>query len=283
MSASPVRERMIARNSIATYGSPDAPALLFLHGFGCDQGVWAPFVPAFAADHHVVLIDHVGAGGSDLSAYDPGKYSTLDGYVQDLLEIVRELGLREVTLVAHSISAMMAIAASIQEPELICRLVLVAPSPCYIDDPASGYAGGFSREDIDELLVSLDANYVTWTQAVAPMVMGNPDVPELAHGLTCSFQATDPDVAQQFARVTFLSDVRHLLAQVSVPALILQCQQDLLAPLQVGDFLHQQLPGSTLVRLSARGHCPQLSAAKETIAAIADYLDPTPAHALAHH
>lgn len=269
----PGRQRVIARNFVTTFGPAGTPAVVFLHGFGSDQSAWAPFVPAFAADHQVVLLDHVGAGGSDLSAYDRTKYASLDGYVEDLLEIITELDLREVVLVAHSISAMMAIVASIAAPERFTSLVLVAPSPCYIDDPDAGYLGGFTREDIDELLVSLDANYIAWAQVVAPMVMGNPQVPELGQRLTNSFHASDPDVAQHFARVTFLSDIRHQLQDVSVPALILQCSDDVLAPAQVGTYLREHLAGSTLVHLRASGHCPHLSAPRETLAAIADYLD----------
>lgn len=277
----PGGQRVIARNHVTTYGPPQGPAVVFLHGFGSDQSAWAPFVPAFARDRRVVLLDHVGAGASQVLAYDRGKYATLEGYVDDLLEVIAVLELREVTVVAHSISAMIAIVASVRAPDRFERLVLVAPSPCYIDDPATGYVGGFTREDIEELLVSLDANYVAWAQAIAPMVMGNPDAPELGQALTASFQATDPDIAQHFARVTFLSDIRPLLGEVSVPALILQCADDILAPPQVGDYLHAHLAGATLMRLSASGHCPHLSAPHETLAAITSYLDPTDERALA--
>lgn len=274
-------QRVIARNHVTTCGPPSAPAVVFLHGFGSDQSAWASFVPAFARDHRVVLLDHVGAGASQVSAYDRGKYATLEGYVDDLLEVIAVLELHEVVVVAHSISAMMAIVASVRAPDLFERLVLVAPSPCYVDDPATGYVGGFSREDIEELLVSVDANYVAWAQAIAPMVMGNPDAPELAQGLATSFQATDPDIARHFARVTFLSDIRHLLGEVSVPALILQCSGDIMAPAQVGAYLHAHLAASTLVALAASGHCPHLSAPQQTLAAITSYLDPVDERALA--
>lgn len=275
------RQRVIARNHVTTHGSAEAPAVVFLHGFGSDQSAWASFVPVFAREHHVVLLDHVGAGRSDLGAYEPEKYATLEGYVDDLLEIITTLGLREVILVAHSISAMMAILTSVRAPQLFERLVLIAPSPCYIDEPATGYRGGFTRGDIEELLVSLDANYVAWASTIAPMVMGNPDVPELGEQLTGSFHATDPDVAQHFARVTFLSDIRDRLEEVSVPALVMQCADDVLAPPQVGAYLHEHLAGSTLVHLAASGHCPHLSAPDETLAAIVDYLEPAREHAVA--
>lgn len=264
--------RVITRNNVQVFGPAGAPAVVFLHGFGSDQSAWAPFVPAFSESRRVVLLDHVGAGGSDLGAYDRQKHSSLEGYVEDLLEVITELDLTEVTVVAHSISAMMAIIASVRAPHVFERLVLVAPSPCYIDDPATGYVGGFTRDDIEELLVSLDANYVTWAQSVAPMVMGNADHPELGAQLTGSFCATDPDIAAHFARVTFFSDVRELLDQVAVPALVLQCNDDILAPLAAGRYLHAHLPDSTLVHLDASGHCPHLSSPSETLAAIIDCL-----------
>ena len=223
-----------------------------------------------------MLVDHVGAGGSDLTAYDRDKYSSLDGYVEDLLEVCAELDLRDVVLVAHSIGAMMAMLASVRDPGRFARLVLLAPSPCYIDDPATGYVGGFSREDIEGLLESLDANYYAWASMIAPMVMGNPGAPELGQRLTGSFHATDPDIAQHFARVTFLSDIRGRLAEVSTPALVLQCVDDVLAPPRVGDYLHERLAGSTLLQLTATGHCPHLSAPEETIAAVQAYLAPAP-------
>jgi sigma-B regulation protein RsbQ len=267
------RRTAVSRNNVTEVGRPDGPALLLLHGFGSEQGAWQAMLPALAAEHRVVLVDHVGAGGSDLSAYDREKYGSLDGYVDDLLEVCEELDLRDVVVVAHSISAMMALLASVREPERFSRLVLVAPSPCYIDDPATGYVGGFSREDVDELLESLDANYSAWAATIAPMVMGNPGTPELGERLTGSFQATDPDIARHFARVTFHSDVRYLLDRVTVPALVLQCVDDVLAPPEVGDHLLARLAGSTLVHLDASGHCPHLSAPAETAAAVLAYLD----------
>ncbi|CCH89176.1 Sigma factor sigB regulation protein rsbQ, regulator of RsbP phosphatase [Modestobacter italicus] len=260
------------RNNVTVTGRPDGPVLLFAHGFGCDQDMWQRVVPVFAEDHRIVLFDHVGAGRSDLSAYDRTKYSTLDGYAADLLQICDELDLRDVILIAHSVSAMMAVVAAVAEPARFSRLVLVAPSPRYIDDPADGYIGGFSAEDIEGLLESLETNYFAWAAAMAPMVMGNPDAPELGDELAGRFCATDPDIAGEFARVTFLSDTRHLLPQVTTPALVLQCSQDMLASTQVGDYVHRNLAGSTLVQLAATGHCPQVSAPAETSAAIRDYL-----------
>ncbi len=244
--------------------------MLFAHGFGCDQNMWRLMVPAFEADHKVVLMDHVGAGGSDLGAYDRAKYGTLDGYASDLLELIEELDLSDVVFVGHSVSAMIGVLAAHRNPAPFGALVLVGPSPRYIND--DGYEGGFSRQDIDELLDSLDSNYLGWSSAMAPAIMGNADRPELGTELANSFCRTDPTIARQFARVTFLSDNRADLAQVTLPTLILQCSDDVIAPASVGEFVHAQMPGSVLVRLKAIGHCPNLSAPEETAAAIRTFL-----------
>ena len=262
----------VVRNHVRALGRIDGPVMLFAHGFGCDQGMWSQVTPAFTDDYRVVLFDHVGAGRSDAGAYTTAKYDSLDGYVQDLLEICEQLDLREVTLVAHSVSAMMAVAAAVQQPDRFRQLVLVAPSPCYIDDPEGEYVGGFSREDIDGLLESLESNYFAWAATMAPMVMGNPGTPELGAQMTDSFCRTNPDIARDFARVTFLSDSRQLLGRVRTPALVLQCSDDVLAPVEVGRYVHAQLAGSTLVQLAATGHCPHVSAPVETIAAMRDHL-----------
>ena len=261
---------VLARNNVTVSGRPGAPAMVFAHGFGCDQNMWRGVAPAFAEDHTVVLFDHVGAGHSDSSAYDEDRYGTLDGYAADLLEILAALDLSDVVLVGHSVSAMIGVLAANQEPDRFAALVLVAPSPRYVDD--DGYVGGFSRPDIEELLESLDSNYLGWSAAMAPVLMANPDRPELGQELANSFCRTDPEIARHFARVTFLSDNRADLARVRVPALVLQCADDVIAPLEVGDYLHRELAGSTLVRLEATGHCPNLSAPGETVAAIKAFL-----------
>ena len=264
------------RNNVTLSGPVDGPVMVLSHGFGCDQQVWGRVLPALAATYRVVQLDLVGAGGSDPAAYDPVRYDSLDGYATDLVEVCDELGLRDAVLVGHSVSAMIGIAAAVERPDLFRRLVLVAPSPCYLDEPATGYVGGFSRSDVEELLVSLDSNYFSWAASTAAMAMANPDTPELADELTVSFCHMDPDVARQFARVTFLSDCRHLLARVSTPALVLQCRDDVLAPLEVGDYLHAHLAGSRLVRLRATGHLPHVSAPEETAAAILEQLATVP-------
>jgi sigma-B regulation protein RsbQ len=267
---------VVRRNNVTVAGRADGPVMLFAHGYGCDQDMWRRLVPFFADDYKLVLFDHVGAGRSDMDAYDREKYGTLDGYATDLLEICEALDLRDVILVAHSVSAMIAAIAAVREPSRFSRLILVAPSPRYTNDTADGYVGGFSRDDIEGLLASLDSNYFAWAEALAPMAMGNPDSPELAEELRSSFCRTNPSVARHFARVTFLSDTRPVLDRVGCDSLILQCSDDLLAPPEVGSYVHRHIPGSTLVQLKATGHCPHVSAPEDTATAIRDYLASRP-------
>jgi len=259
-----------ARNNVTEQGQPDAQPMLFAHGFGCDQNMWRFVWPRFEDDYRVVLFDHVGAGGSDLSAYDPDRYSSLEGYAEDVLEICRELDLRDVVFVGHSVSAMIGVLAAAREPDRFARLVLVGPSPRYIDD--EGYAGGFSREDIEGLLESMDSNYLGWSSQMAPVIMSNDDRPELGEELTNSFCRTDPEIARRFARVTFLSDNREDLAKVDVPSLVLQCSDDAIAPEEVGRYVERELPAARLVMLDAVGHCPNLSAPEATADAIEEFL-----------
>jgi sigma-B regulation protein RsbQ len=244
--------------------------MLFAHGFGCDQNMWRYVAPRFAGTFKVVLFDHVGAGGSDLASYDPERYATLGGYARDVLDICRELDLRDVVFVGHSVSAMIGVLAALEEPGRFAKLVLVGPSPRYIDD--EGYTGGFAEADINELLESLGSNYLGWSSAMAPVIMGNADRPELGAELTASFCRTDPDIARRFARVTFLSDNRADLGNVTVPTLVLQCTNDAIAPVAVGEYVRDAIPGSSLVMLDATGHCPNLSAPDETVEAIAAFV-----------
>lgn len=267
---------VLSRNHVTVSGRAGGPVVMLAHGYGCDQNMWRLLVPLLESDFTVVLFDHVGAGRSDLSAWSEERYSSLDGYAEDVLEICRELELGPVTFVGHSVSAMMGVLAAAREPEAFARLVLLAPSPRFIDDPAAGYRGGFSAEDIDELLASLDANYLGWSGAMAPVIMGNPERPELGEELTNSFCRTDPDIARVFARVTFLSDNREDLAKVTVPTLVAQCSSDAIAPPEVGAFVQAQIPGSRLATLDATGHCPQLAAPEETAAAIAGFAGARP-------
>ncbi|MDQ1641205.1 MAG: sigma-B regulation protein RsbQ [Actinomycetota bacterium] len=258
------------RNNVTELGRPDGPPIVFAHGFGCDQNMWRFVTPGFVDDYRVILFDAVGAGGSDLSAYDRARYATLAGYARDLLEIITELDLHDVVYVGHSVAAMVGVLAARKEPQHFAKLVLVGPSPRYIDD--GDYVGGFSAEDIEGLLESLDSNYLGWSSAMAPVIMGNPDRTELGAELTNSFCRTDPEIARHFARVTFTSDNRADLAGVDVPTLILQCADDVIAPTAVGDYVHQRITGSRLVRMAATGHCPNLSAPAETVAAIKSFL-----------
>jgi sigma-B regulation protein RsbQ len=261
---------MRTRNNVVEQGQRDGQPMLFAHGFGCDQNMWRFVWPHFADDYRIVLFDHVGAGGSDLSAYDPERYSSLQGYAEDIVEICRELDLRDVVLVGHSVSAMIGVLAAAAEPGRFASLVLVGPSPRYIDE--DGYVGGFSREDIEGLLDSMDSNYLGWSSQMAPVIMGNEDRPELGEELTNSFCRTDPEIARNFARVTFLSDNRADLAKVDVPALVLQSSADAIAPEAVGRYVAEQLPGGRFAMLDAVGHCPNLSAPEQTAEAIEEFL-----------
>jgi sigma-B regulation protein RsbQ len=260
-----------SRNNVTVTGRPDGPAVVLAHGFGCDQNMWRLIVPALADRYRVVLFDYVGSGGSDLSSWSEERYATLDGYAQDVVDVCDELELERAVFVGHSVSAMVGVLAAKAAPERIGALVMVAPSPCYIDD--DGYRGGFTAEDIDELLASLESNYLGWSSAMAPVIMGNPERPELGQELTNSFCATDPDIARVFARTTFLSDSRQDLKDVRVPTLVLECAQDVIAPREVGAFVHAAIPSSRLVTLNATGHCPQLSAPEATGEAIQDFLE----------
>ncbi|MFI7033427.1 alpha/beta fold hydrolase [Microbispora rosea] len=258
------------RNNVRVTGRADGRPMVFAHGFGCDQNMWRLVAPAFEDDYRVVLFDYVGSGDSDLSAYSPERYSSLQGYAQDVLDICAELDLTDAVFVGHSVSAMIGALAAIREPARFGALVMVGPSPRYIDD--EDYVGGFSATDIEELLESLDSNYLGWSSAMAPVIMGNPERPELGTELTNSFCRTDPDIAKRFATVTFMSDNRADLSRVPARCLILQCSEDVIAPVEVGMYVHKNIPGSELVLMRATGHCPNLSAPEETISAIKAFL-----------
>ncbi|MEU9417908.1 alpha/beta hydrolase [Streptomyces sp. NPDC051000] len=258
------------RNNVTVTGNPQGPTVVLAHGFGCDQNMWRLTVPALARDHRVVLFDYVGSGRSDPSAFSQDRYASLDGYARDVVEICDGLDLHDAVFVGHSVSAMIGVLAAGMAPERIGALVMVAPSPRYIDD--EGYRGGFSSQDIDELLESLESNYLGWSAAMAPVIMGNAERPELGEELNNSFCSTDPAMARVFARTTFLSDSRDDLKSVSVPTLVLECTQDVIAPREVGAFVHHAIPGSKLVTLDATGHCPHLSAPEATNEAITGFL-----------
>ncbi|MEC7525120.1 MAG: alpha/beta hydrolase [Myxococcota bacterium] len=240
--------------------------MVFAHGFGCDRNMWRYVAPEFEADFRVVLFDHVGAGTCDPTAYDPKKYGSLDGYATDVIEIAEALDIENGVFVGHSVSAMIGVLAANRAPRHFSQLVLVGPSPRYLNDEQ--YVGGFSRDDIDGLLESLESNYLGWSRQMAPAIMGNADRPELGEELANSFCRMDPGIAKRFAEVTFLSDNRADLARVQARALVLQCADDIIAPEAVGRYVHAALPDSELVLMKATGHCPNLSAPGETIEAI---------------
>jgi len=265
---------ILSRNNVRVSGRGTQP-MLFAHGFGCDQNMWRFVAPAFEDDYRVVLFDYVGSGRSDLAAYDAARYATLDGYAQDVLDVVHALDLRDVVFVGHSVSGMVGVLAANREPERFARLVLIGPSPRYVNDPP--YVGGFERGDIEGLLDMMEHNYIGWASFLAPAIVKNPDRPELGEELTESFCSTDPVIARRFAEATFLSDNRDDLARVTVPSLVLQCSDDMVAPEAVGEYVHRQTPGSTLRVMKATGHCPHMSHPEETIELMREYLQP--AHA----
>jgi sigma-B regulation protein RsbQ len=263
-------ENILRRNNVKVSGE-GAQALMFAHGFGCDQNMWRFVVPAFEADYKIVLFDYVGSGKSDLGAYNAARYGALDGYARDVLEICDALGLEDVIFVGHSVSSMVGVLAAIERPELFKSLIQIVPSPCYINHPPD-YTGGFDRADIAGLLDMMDKNYMGWANFLAPVIMKNDERPELSKELEESFCSTDPQIARRFAEATFYADNRADLPHLKTPTLIIQVTDDAVAPVSVGEFLHRNLPQSTLHLMEASGHCPHMSHPQETIAIIKDYL-----------
>jgi sigma-B regulation protein RsbQ len=257
------------RNNVRVSGSGPA-TMMFAHGFGCDQNMWRLVAPSYENRYRTVLFDLVGSGGSDLGAYDQRKYASLNGYADDVLDIVDEFAQGPVIFVGHSVSAMIGMLANVKQPDKFAAQVMIGPSPCYVND--GDYIGGFEREDIDGLLETLESNYLGWSSTMAPAIMGAPDQPELGVELTNSFCRTDPEIAKHFARVTFLSDNRNDVPKLKAPTLILQCSEDLIAPMAVGEYLHRHLPDSTLRVIDNVGHCPHLSAPAPSTEAIDEFL-----------
>ncbi len=258
-----------SRNNVHVEGSGDT-TLVFAHGFGCDQNMWRLLAPSFAQDFRVVMYDHVGAGGSDVSAYDSVKYDSLSGYADDLLEVVEQFGTGRTIFVGHSVSAMIGLLADIKTPQAFAAHVMVGPSACYVNDGA--YFGGFTRADIDGLLTTLESNYLGWSSTMAPAIMGAPTQPELSAELVNSFCRTDPEIAKQFARVTFLSDNRADLCRLGSPALILQCTDDLIAPVTAGEYIASQVPRAQLAMIENTGHCPHLSEPSACTSMMRDFI-----------
>ncbi|AZA74297.1 alpha/beta fold hydrolase [Chryseobacterium indoltheticum] len=260
----------IKRNNVVINGNGEN-VIMFAHGFGCDQNMWRYVYPAFQDNYTTVLFDHVGAGNSDLSAYSFQKYDELEGYAEDIVEIAKELNIKDAVFVGHSVSAIMGLIAANKAPDIFKSLILIGPSPSYINQ--GDYIGGFSSSEIDELLESMNNNHLGWSMAMAPVIMGNPEREELGKELANSFCKTDPEIAKHFAKTTFLTDKRDILQHTKVPVLILQCSNDIIAPLEVGHYMHKQIKNSKLVVMKATGHCPNLSAPEETIAAIRSFLN----------
>ena len=259
----------VKRNNVKVTGKGEQP-MLFAHGYGCDQNMWRYITPAFENDYKTILFDHIGFGNSDATSYSKDAYTSLHRYAEDVLDICRELDLKDIIYVGHSVSAMIGVLAAIKEPQRFAKLVLVCPSPSFIND--GDYIGGFNREDIEGLLESLDSDYLGWANNIAPVIMGNSDRPELGQELAASFCKSHPEVARDFAHITFLTDSRQDLPNVTIPTLILQCKDDAIAPVCVGEYTSKQITGSKLVMLDVAGHCPNLSAPEETIEAIKSFL-----------
>jgi sigma-B regulation protein RsbQ len=262
-------ESILKRNNVKISGKGIQP-MMFAHGFGCDQHSWQFITEAFEDDYKIILFDYVGAGKSDLSAFDPQKYSELEGYAEDVLDICEALDLHHAIFVGHSVSSMIGILAANKNPEYFEKLILIGPSPRYLND--EGYIGGFERNDLENLFEFMDSNYLGWSSSIAPAIMGNASRPELGEFLTNSFCTTDPEIARSFARTTFFSDNRSDLKHVKVPSLTLQCREDIIAPEQIGKFVEENMPHNTLYLMRATGHCPHISEPQETISAIKNFL-----------
>lgn len=268
-----MQNKIVQRNNVSVIGEGEIP-IMFAHGFGCDQNMWRFITPAFEKDFKIILFDYVGSGNSDISAYHSERYSSLEGYARDILDIIHALELDEVIFVGHSVSSIIGGLASIREPQHFKSLVMIGPSPCYLNDPPD-YYGGYERSTIQELLGLMDKNYIGWASFFAPEIMKNEDEPELTQELEESFCSTDPVIAHEFAEVTFLSDNREDLPQIEVPVLIIQSKHDSIAPVSVGEYVHSNIEESTFEIIPANGHCPHLSNPEETIAAIYNYLKQT--------
>ncbi len=267
----PEKDAVVARNQVRSVGA--GPPLLLAHGFGCAQDMWRGMIPELSEEHTVITYDLTGMGKSDTTAYDLQRHGTLEGHARDAVEIVEALGLTGVTFVGHSVSSIIGVLASNMRPDLISRLVMIVPSPCYLN--LDDYPGGFSREDIEGLLAAMDDNYIAWSQQFAPVVMGTPEEPKFEEELTQRFCLTDPTIARHFARVTFLGDNRADLSKVTVPTLVLQSHHDSIAPPEVIDFVRRAIKGSDYAQLDSHGHCPNLSSPKETSEAILKWLGTT--------
>lgn len=261
---------VIERNNVKVIGQGEK-TIVFGHGFGCDQSMWRYITPAFEDKYKIVLFDYVGSGNSDLSAYQSEKYQSLQGYMQDVLDVIESMELKDVVFIGHSISSMIGMLASIERPDYFDKLIMIGPSACYLNDK-NGYRGGFEQSDITELLDMMEMNFVGWASYLAPIAMNHPENPMLSKDLERSFISGDPVIAREFAEVTFLSDHRGDLAKVTVPTLIMQCSEDSIVPIEAGEFLHRHLTNSTFLLMEAKGHYPHISHPEETIRCMQEYL-----------
>jgi sigma-B regulation protein RsbQ len=257
---------------VTVRGARSRPALVLLHGYGCDQTMWDRLVPHLEADHRLVTYDQAGAGPAGRASYDPVRHASLTGYAEDLVAICRELELHEVVVVGHSVSAMIGVLAHLQAPDLVTGLVMITPTPSFVDEPP--YVGGFSRHEIDEILARLSANFEEWATVVGPAFLEHPEQPEFAAELTASLLRMDPDIAAEFGRVAFLSDTRHELPAVECPTLVIGVAHDPLVPGQVVDYVRDQVPHSSVARVETRGHFPHLTDPEDTARAITRFLGP---------
>ena len=260
---------VLKRNNVNIIGKGDK-VILFAHGFGCSQNAWKRIISSFAEEYKLVLFDYVGAGKSDISAYDNSRYNSLDGYAMDIIEICDELKIKDAIFIGHSVSAMIGALVAIKHPCIFKKLIFIAPSPCYINE--EGYVGGFEKEDIDALLELMENDFASFTKSMVPVIVANPSQPELADEMENNFCTTDKEILKQFARITFLSDNRKDLPDIPVESLTLQCSEDIIAPTEVGKYINENTPKNKLVILQATGHCPHMSAPEETINNIKSFL-----------
>ncbi|MCC3270429.1 alpha/beta hydrolase [Arthrobacter gengyunqii] len=266
-------DMVLRRNNVRVLGRSDGPALVLVQGFGCDQVIWDRILPEFTDAYKVVLLDHVGTGGAVSAAYDPDKYSSLTGYLGDLLEVLDALELENATVVGHSVAGMMALAASV-ESRRIGRLVLLCATACYLNH--DGYEGGFEPENVEDVLRAIEANYPLWAAAAAPGITGTEPGSGLSADLAERMCRLRPEYVRDFLQMSFAADVRPLLERVSAPALILQTLADPLTPEAASSYLHEHLPGSTLMPLDIRGNMPHLNAPRQTASAILAYIESDP-------
>jgi sigma-B regulation protein RsbQ len=244
------RDLVISRNNVKVIGQ-GTRVLMFGNGFGCDLNTWRMITPAFEKEFKLVLFDYVGSGHSDINAYDNDRYSNLEGYAKDIIDICEALNLEEVVFIGHSVSSMIGLLAVNSASEFFSKIVFIGPSPRYLND--QNYPGGLERGELEELLEIMDTNYLGWSSTMAGHIMGNPDRPELAEGLSKSFCSTDPTIAKKFARVTFLSDKRADLPKLKIPSLTIQCKEDFLTNDEVARYIQSVTPKNHVTFLKSPG------------------------------